>query len=872
MVLSRILLLLFFMMNVSSAMEIRSPVCPVSYGNLPCIINGTNSPGLLEDYEMIYLDTSKGNYLAGDNFYYAGINHKNYKIDLFSKEYNIVSINSMQALLITDIYKNVNNLQIRVGNELKLKDGYILEFTDTEKDSAFFSLKRNGEILEVGSTNRNGIFSYTTHVNGREVEIFRTTLTGIFGSSTVIKNTYLRNVKVINNGESYGDYEITLKDINGDGNIDIVYSLKNKKIDPDDNEIIQILDGFLGLRTYPAYVPFYKSLDSFNLTADDGKLRIYSLNNNLTMPVTSFLNSPPEGSIIASGIPAGIIASPAIVYNESNSSIAELRGDHTFYIYTKGNLSLSVIKQDLNWYYGSDSLEVKLYSPSGGLLKKITITDDGNTGNNNTRGVAQNGILEASLEEGMYKVAVTGGSDILIRNIGLNSGKIVVQKPYLAGGLYNNATRFNLYTRALKGDMLGFHTSHNNPSVLPQIVNISSGSFAQSSNITKQKLWYHIFLPPGNELYQIYLQSGDIMVNSSSSYFSFSSDSYFDPEPVKIFPLQNNKDWLNKNKVDYVIIPSSNPFKASYFFKNTVSQKFNIISPESPWIDYTIDTWSAPNIFYFNPDENNTWEYLIINNTGMDTDVKYVSIQNNGYAGYLGDLYRVVYETPGELILSKKISDINNKTLFLDREWQIGGTYTLILKDIDKEGSAVLQLNCSNKPVSKQIIHRGNIMEYNIPVKGKDAAILELKLDGIFNGTGSSFVKLSDIKLYDENMIAIKNGGSIGNYKTSLLDLNKDGFLDILVRPESNIQFEKNSRKTLIKSYLDMIFDENTFHVERIVSSPPAIIDTSNIKKEIKYTFVPFLPQYNALLIFPDFDIRELSINSVKLIDQINVD
>lgn len=275
MFLSRVLLILVFIMNVSSAMEIRSPVCPVGYGNLPCIINGTNSPGLLEDYEMIYFNISNGYYLAGDNFYYSGVNYKNTKIDLFSKEYNIVSINSMEAVLTTDIYENENNFQIKTGNELRLNDGYMLELVDTGKDGAIFSLKRNDEILEISSINMNEIFSYKTYVDGREVEIFHTKLIGIFGNGTIIEDTYLRNVKVIKNGEYYDDYKIALRDINGDDNIDIVYSLKDKKIDLNDNEVIRILGDFMGMRTYHASVPFYKSIESFNLTGDDGKLRIF---------------------------------------------------------------------------------------------------------------------------------------------------------------------------------------------------------------------------------------------------------------------------------------------------------------------------------------------------------------------------------------------------------------------------------------------------------------------------------------------------------------------------------------------------------------------------------------------------------------------
>ncbi len=243
-------LVLLMLVGASAAEEIRSPVCPVSSGSSPCIINGTNSPDLLGSYEMIYLNISNGYYLSSGNFYYAGINYKNSEIDLFSKRYNIVSLNSEEAILTNDIYKNENDLQINIGKELKLKNGYTIELVDTEEDRAHFALKKNSELMDNIIVERNKNFSYSIDINGRDVEIFHTELIGIFGNGTVIKDTYLRDVNVIRDGESSGDYEIRLKDIDGDGDIDIVYSLKDKNLDLPDNGITPVMDNFLILRTY----------------------------------------------------------------------------------------------------------------------------------------------------------------------------------------------------------------------------------------------------------------------------------------------------------------------------------------------------------------------------------------------------------------------------------------------------------------------------------------------------------------------------------------------------------------------------------------------------------------------------------------------
>ncbi len=868
------LILALLFTGIAAAEEIRSPVCPVSFGNLPCILNGANSQGLLSDYEMIYLDVSNGYYLGDDNFYYAGINYRNSEIDLFSKRYNIVSINSMDAILTNDIYKNENNLQLYKGKELILKDGYSLELSDIGERSARFSLKKNNAVLESTIMNINGIFSYKINVNGKEVEVFRTKLMGTFGNMTIIKDTYLRDIKIVKNGELFGDHEIKLKDIDGDGDLDIVYSLKNKKFNLPDNGTITILDKFLSLRTYPAYVPFYESLEDLNLVGEDNKFRIFSLNGNLTMPVPSFLNSPPEGAIIASAVPAGINTGAIVVYKNSNSSINELRGDHTFYIYTRGNLRLTVKKQDMNWYIGSDALLIKLYS-STNLIKSITIPDDGNTVNNSMRGAVQDGTLEASVPEGVYKVTMTGGSgaDVLIRSIELNSGNIVVQNPYLAGWFYTGGSGSTLYTRAVKGDRLGFLTYHT-PSL--QTVNVVGSSFTKSIDITAVSVWYYIDLPPSNELYRIEVPIGDVIINANS-YFSFSEDSYFSTASAKVLPLQNRMEWLEQNKVDYVIVPSSSPVTGIYLFKPITAKVFNVRSPKSPWVDYSIDTWSAPNVFNFDPDKDDTWEYLTINNSGGNNinreRIRYTSIQTGGKLGFRGKLYRVLDETYSEIVMSGRLADIDSKTLFLNREWQVGGIYTLSLKDVSSDGKyAIMELSRSGNPVSRQIIPTGGKMFYNGSFKGKNVTLFQSELKEIFQETSTSFVRISDVELYDENIITIKSGAS-ENETTDISDFNEDGYLDVSLTPKNNLLIEKNARNTLFNSYLDFVVgdDGKTFYLERKISLPSALVNSSNIDKEIQYILAPFFPAYNMTLTFSDFNVTSVVVNAKRPISQIGV-
>jgi PGF-pre-PGF domain-containing protein len=228
-------------------------------------------------------------------------------------------------------------------------------------------------------------------------------------------------------------------------------------------------------------------------------------------------------------------------------------------------------------------------------------------------------------------------------------------------------------------------------------------------------------------------------------------------------------------------------------------------------------------------------------------------------------------ETLPEMVLSKKVSDIDNKTLLLNKQWQVGGTYTLALKDVDSEGKyAVLELSRLNRPVSKQIISRGSTMFYNISLKGKDVTIFQAKLTDVFHEANTSIVKLSDIELYDENMPVIKSGASVGNETLTLSDVNNDGLPDIVVTRNSAVKIEKSTRKTLFDSYLDLVVEDGgTFYLEHKVISPSAVTNSSNIARETSYTLAPYFPGSNMTLTFPDFDITAIDLDASGSIDQV---
>ncbi|MEK6884020.1 MAG: hypothetical protein AABY22_30600, partial [Nanoarchaeota archaeon] len=112
-----------------------------------------------------------------------------------------------------------------------------------------------------------------------------------------------------------------------------------------------------------------------------------------------------------------------------------LRGGHTFYIYTSGYLLIEVKKQDLNWYNGSDQLDIEVYDSGDNLLFTNTIPDDGITTispNKNSANIQKGTIELENLPESVYRIEFRN-FDGVIRQITTNTDKIVAANSlYLA--------------------------------------------------------------------------------------------------------------------------------------------------------------------------------------------------------------------------------------------------------------------------------------------------------------------------------------------------------------------------------------------------------------------------------------------------------
>jgi hypothetical protein len=235
-------------------------------------------------------------------------------------------------------------------------------------------------------------------------------------------------------------------------------------------------------------------------------------------------------------------------YEKKESVInASLRGGHTFYVYASGGLDLNVKKQDLNWYNGTDNLEVSVFDFNGKLLGNMTIADDGIIDNSKKVNGTQEGELRLSgLQEGVYRIEFKD-FDGLIREIRVNSNKIVSEKLFLADssvyGLQNKDTL--IYFESGRAGQLRLLTYHKEG--LQDIKYESSNGASVFFFDTEDKPMYMDYQPGS---YLLDLPKNDIAI--SGNYLAFSEENYFEPFRQKVIALEPDFEWLEKN-ADYVV-------------------------------------------------------------------------------------------------------------------------------------------------------------------------------------------------------------------------------------------------------------------------------------------------------------------------------
>ena len=242
-------------------------------------------------------------------------------------------------------------------------------------------------------------------------------------------------------------------------------------------------------------------------------------------------------------------------FNKNETTISNsLRGAHTFYIYTEGDLSIKVKKQDINWYNGSDEMNITLFDSDKKIIITKTIPDDGITDVDKTAEILQEEEINIeNLPEELY-ILEFSNFDGLIREIKINSDKIVSSRLFLAdNSIYSiNTNPAKIYTKVNRPQDIEFLTYHT-----AGFQNITISNISNSSNNKNKKNSFRIDNLNSNSFnltegeYELSFPENDLII-SSPLYFAFNKSNYFEPYTQRVISIRNDMNWLRKN-VDYII-------------------------------------------------------------------------------------------------------------------------------------------------------------------------------------------------------------------------------------------------------------------------------------------------------------------------------
>lgn len=241
----------------------------------------------------------------------------------------------------------------------------------------------------------------------------------------------------------------------------------------------------------------------------------------------------------------------------------KLRGNHTIYTYLKNeDLNFTFNKFDLNWYGGPDILKVEVFQQvSGEKIYSAEIADDGIEGITGTFQPEQSlSITLPDLDEGVYRIELTGNDDIVISRISTTQHLLVFGRNLF---LIDNEEYFNDLTPGSKptnlvtnASVLRFKTSH--PSGL-QTITVDS----QSLNVNELNRDFKYLNEAG--MIKINIPKNDLSI-TFDGFMAFTENQYFHPFPDNIIGIRSDSEI---NSLDYIIFEYSPPVSENGWLVNS---------------------------------------------------------------------------------------------------------------------------------------------------------------------------------------------------------------------------------------------------------------------------------------------------------------
>lgn len=321
---------------------------------------------------------------------------------------------------------------------------------------------------------------------------------------------------------------------------------------PDDTRIQAELkfrgDSDLDIALYKKYAwkPLYmKKLDNYTLVKQFNDTSIYARDYSSNYTYYTNIDEWISGNIRKNStiglydfdISPSILINKELAYKNVDLEINQtFRGTISFLIYIKDRLNLTLGKQDLNWYNGSDEYSVELYDADGSLIFNDIFPDDGIIDNSRRKMPSQLKTFSSiHIREGLYElrfVNIKGenqAADSTITNININTDKIITQGNILP------LSPGTLFFALKQNTTLKFYAWQSNA---VQNITIRGGT-DKDILIDKSLLgkWVPVELPEGSYNMSI---NGNLYISGAN--FAFTEESLFQPYNYEI--NNENNQWI----------------------------------------------------------------------------------------------------------------------------------------------------------------------------------------------------------------------------------------------------------------------------------------------------------------------------------------
>ncbi len=263
------------------------------------------------------------------------------------------------------------------------------------------------------------------------------------------------------------------------------------------------------------------------------------------MTAEYFSAAPPDRSVVATY--RANLSTPYRITNyvplgSEQVFDVSLQGSHELLTYVKDEpFFFATTYTDLNRTTGRDDGFVKVFNEAGDLMLQEMILDDGNV----TEDGSVSGRVTATLQgnewpEGVYRVVLSGTSDIMWRSLATTQRYLVVKNRVFVGDVANYLSATQATTLYTDGKRLTFETQR-----AEGLQTLVVGDATVQLSTVQEKVIHEV---SASGIVAITSPVSDFRVTGEGKY-AFSRESFFNPDPLTINAFTN----LDEANVQYVV-------------------------------------------------------------------------------------------------------------------------------------------------------------------------------------------------------------------------------------------------------------------------------------------------------------------------------